>query len=87
MACRSRARHVRPPAPRTRILEPSPHRASLAGFGGGNGVETVEERRSQLETWMNSVLHLCPMDKEILGFLAEDGRCAPQPHTAFSTAC
>ena len=64
-----------------------PQQGVPAGFGGGNGVETVEERRSQLETWMNSVLHLCPMDKEILGFLAEDGRCAPQPHTAFSTAC
>jgi len=43
-------------------------------FGGGNDEQTVQSRRMELHEWMKGVLELCPGHREVIVFLADDGR-------------
>ena len=43
-------------------------------FGGGNDEQTVQSRRMELHEWMKGVLELCPGHREVIMFLADDGR-------------
>ena len=43
-------------------------------FGGGNDEETVRIRRQQLHEWMKGVIDQCPGNREVMMFLADDGR-------------
>ena len=42
-------------------------------FGGGNDEATVQQQREVLTTWVNAVLMMCPGDRDVMSFLAEDG--------------
>ena len=43
-------------------------------FGGGNDEETVRIRRTELHEWMKGVIKQCPGNREVMMFLADDGR-------------
>jgi hypothetical protein len=44
-------------------------------FGGGNDEETVRTRRRELHEWMKGVVEQCPGNRDVMTFLADDGRC------------
>lgn len=43
-------------------------------FGGGNDEATTKTRRAELHEWMKGVVEQCPGNREVMMFLADDGR-------------